>query len=136
LAYPVTVSWVQGENRTEQQNALVWKWASEVAKQRGDTYQSKQHAEFKLEIGVKIARGRNDKFRALYDSCLLDLDYERKINIMEAGYPVTRNFKKLAMIEFITRVQEHCAQRNWIITDPDPGLAEWMQATTDRKGNK
>lgn len=136
LAYPATVSWVQGVDRSRQQNALMWQWASEVANQRGDVCADEVQAEWKLHHGVPILRAEDDSFRTFYDSAMMGIDYQTKLEIMQRGFPITRDMSKAQMVAFMNRVQAECAQQNWIITDPDPGLAEWMQATTNRKESK
>ena len=133
LSCPVTVSWTQGVDRTKQQNALMWQWAGEVSKQNGDMSPDEVQAEWKLHHGVPILRAQDDNFREFYDCSMMGINYATKLEIMQRGFPITRDMNKSQMIEFMNRVQAECAQQNWIVTDPDPGLANWMQATTSRK---
>ena len=62
-ALPVTVSIVAGEDRTGQQNALTFRWFSEVSEQLGDRTPSDVRAHCKLHHGVGMLHVENDAFR-------------------------------------------------------------------------
>ena len=59
---PVTVTWVQGADRSHEQNALMWIWAGEVAAQLGDREAADVQAEWKLTIGIPILRADDPGF--------------------------------------------------------------------------
>ena len=56
LAMPFTVEWVQGRDRSKDQNALQFLWATEAAFQRGDLTAEEVRREWKLRHGVPILR--------------------------------------------------------------------------------
>ena len=56
LKLPITVEWVQGRDRTRDQNALQWLWATEAAHQLGDRTSDEIQREWKLRHGVPILR--------------------------------------------------------------------------------
>ena len=56
LKLPITVEWVQGRDRTPDQNRLQFLWAKEAAEQRGDMTPDEVRCEWKLRHGVPILR--------------------------------------------------------------------------------
>ena len=127
LKMPLTVSWVLGRDRSNEQNALMWKWAAEVAYQRQDCDSDDVQAEWKLHYGVPILRAADDAFRHEYDATIRPLDYETKVRLMKLGFEVTRKMKVRQMVAFMNAVQTECADRRFVLTAPDPGLAEYNE---------
>jgi hypothetical protein len=125
LKLPLTLSWVQGADRSTEQNALMWMWATEVAAQLGDRTVSRQQAEWKLTIGVPILRGDDPDFRAKYDKSLRWLPYETKLDIMEAFFPVTSLMKVRQMCRFLDGVERQCLGMGLSLTQPSDDLASY-----------
>ena len=90
LKLPVTVTWQQGADRSHDQNALQWLWATEVATQLGDREAADVQAEWKLEIGVPILRADDPDFRAAYDKAVRPLRHTTKPAKSRLPSPVTR----------------------------------------------
>jgi len=125
LKLPVTVEWVQGRDRTRDQNALQWLWASQVASQTY-TDAADVQAEWKLRYGVPILRQSSAEFRELYDTTLEPLPYEMKVRAMrDLGIAVTSQFKVRQMVQFLDTVQRETLQAGLELTDPDPELATY-----------
>jgi len=122
---PLTVSWVQGADRSQAQNRLMWKWASEVGSQTYSPPHEVQ-ARWKLEHGVPILRAADDEYRETYDLAIRPQPYAVKIRLMEQGYPVTSVMKTRQMTMFLDKVAEECAQNGLQITQPDADLAGYM----------
>ena len=78
LKLPVTVEWVRGRDRSRDQNALQWLWATEVANQRGDRTAAEVQQDWKLRHGVPILRMDSGAFREVYDRCIKPLSFEKK----------------------------------------------------------
>jgi len=125
LKLPITVSWVQGADRTTQQNALQWKWATEAAMQLNDRLPADLQAEWKLEIGVPIMRAVDDSFRELYDAVIRPQSYETKIKLMKQGYPVTSKMKVRPMVRYLDEVQRKCLSMGLHLTEPEDDLSKY-----------
>ena len=126
MKLPVTVSWMQGADRTGQQNRLQWLWAAEVAAQLGDRDAADQQAEWKLTIGVPIMRADDHDFRDLYDASVRHLDYEQKIKAMKIGFPVTSLMKVRQMVRYMDQVMQQCLEMGLRLTEPDADLAKYQ----------
>lgn len=126
LQLPITVEWVQGRDRTRDQNALQWLWATEVARQLGDRTAEDVQREWKLRFGVPVLREDSPEFRATYDRLIKPLPYEAKIEAM-AFIDVTSAMKVRQMVRFLDTIQRECLQQGLELTDPDPSLASYQQ---------
>ena len=125
LNLPVTVEWVQGRDRSKDQNALMWMWATEVANQLGDRDAEEVQRTWKLRYGVPILREDSASFRDLYDRAIKGLPYELKVEAM-TFVPVTSIMKVRQMVRFLDTVQRECLQHGFRITDPDPELSSYQ----------
>lgn len=125
LKLPVTVEWVQGRDRTRDQNALQWLWATEAAYQLGDRPANEVQREWKLRHGVPILREDSAEFRATYDRHIRPLPYEEKIAFMDM-IDVTSAMTVRQMVRFLDAVQRECLQNGLRLTDPDPSLATYQ----------
>lgn len=126
LKLPVTVEWVQGRDRTRDQNAIQWMWATEAAHQLGDRTAEEVQRDWKLRHGVPILREDSAEFRATYDRLLKHLPYEAKLEAM-AFIDVTSILKVRQMVRFLDAVERECAENGIHLTDPDPDLAKYQQ---------
>lgn len=126
LKLPLTVTWVQGADRSHEQNALAWVWAGEAAAQLGDREAADQHAEWKLTIGIPILRGDDPDFRATYDATVRHLSYADKIKVMrDLDFPVTRLMKVRQMCRFLDQVERQCLEMGLKLTQPPDELASY-----------
>lgn len=126
LKLPITVEWVQGRDRTKDQNALQWLWATEAAHQLGDRTAEEVQREWKLRFGVPILREDSAEFRDTYDRTIKPLPYEAKVAAM-AFIDVTSALKVRQMVRFLDTVQRECLEQGIRLTDPDPSLASYQQ---------
>lgn len=126
LKLPFTVEWVPGRDRTKDQNALQWLWASEAANQRGDMTADEVQREWKLIHGVPILREDSAEFRETYDRLIKDnLSHEEKVELMRF-IDVTSDMKVRQMVRYLDTVQRECLSRGFKLTDPDPDLAAYQ----------
>ena len=122
---PVTVTWQQGADRSGEQNALMWLWATEVATQLGDREAADVQAEWKLEIGVPILRADDPDFRAAYDKAVRPLPYADKIKIMKHFFTVTSLMRVRQMCRFLDQVERQCLGMGLRLTQPSDDLAAY-----------
>lgn len=125
LKLPVTVEWVLGRDRTRDQNALQWLWASEAATQLGDRTADEMQREWKLCHGVPILREDSAEFRDVYDRLIKPLPYEKKIEAMRF-IEVTSLMKVRQMVRYLDAVQRESLEAGLKLTDPDPSLASYQ----------
>lgn len=118
LKWPQTLRWSPGADRSLDQNALQFKWAQEVAEQRGDmTFEEVRH-EWKLHFGVPILRAENEDFRAVYDEAIKPLPYALKLKAMRF-IPVTSEMTVKQMVAYLDTIQRECAEQGIRLTDPE-----------------
>lgn len=125
LKLPITVEWVQGRDRTRDQNALQWLWATETANQLGDSTPDDVQCQWKLHHGVPILREDSADFRDLYDRSIKPLPYHLKLEAMRL-ISVTSKMKVRQMVRYMDAVQRECLSLGLRLTDPDPDLAKYQ----------
>lgn len=130
---PITVEWVQGADRSRDQNALQWLWAQEVASQMGDRTATEVQHEWKLRHGVPILREDSPEFREIYDTRIKPWPYAAKLDLMHF-IPVTSLMTVRQMVRYLDTVQRECLTQGLRLTDPDPMLAKY-QARYRAKGD-
>lgn len=134
LKLPVTVEWVQGRDRTREQNALQWLWATEVARQLGDRSAEDVQDQWRLEHGVPILREDSPEFRDVYDRCIRPLPYEaKKTALRRLGIKITSAMKVRQMVRYMDAVQRECLSFGLRITDPDPELAKYQDRYREKE---
>lgn len=132
LKLPVTVEWVQGRDRTKEQNRLQFLWAREAAEQRGDRTAEEQRNEWKLRFGIPIMREDSPDFRSTYDRLIKPLSYEEKLRAMDL-ISVTSLMKVRQMVRYLDAIERECAEEGVKLTDPDPDLAAYHNRYRERK---
>lgn len=127
LKLPITVEWVQGRDRTREQNSLQWMWAIEVSQQLCDRSAEDVQDDWRLQHGVPILREDDREFRDMYDSCLKPLPYEAKKKALRSlGIKVTSAMKVRQMVRYMDAVQRECIEMGLRLTEPDPELAKYQ----------
>lgn len=121
---PLTLQWSQGADRSLDQNALMWKWATEVSEQMGDRTAAEVQADWKLRHGVPILRSDNEDFRLFYDKALKGHPFEVKLKAMEYT-PVTSIMNVRQMVKFMDTVQRETLQQGVRLTDPEADLDKY-----------
>jgi len=123
LKLPITVEWTQGRDRTKDQNALQFLWATEAAHQFGDRTAEEVRFEWKLRHGVPIMREDSASFREVYDKAIKPLPYQLKVASM-AFIPVSSEMKVRQMVRYLDTIHRECLEQGIRLTDPDPALAK------------
>lgn len=123
--YPFTVTWVQGADRTGQQNALAFKWYTEIAEQLGDREASDVRAHCKLYIGVRMLVTESPEFQEQWNRLIKDrFTIEEKLELMSEphDYPVTRIMKVSQMTRYLESIISEYAPVGVELTIPEGRL--------------
>lgn len=117
---PFTVTIEQGaaEKRTLSQNALQFKWASEVAKQRGDVAALDVQHEWKLNIGVPILREEDASFNKYCGFALDVFPYEYQLKAMKF-LAISSIMTTKQMARFMDAIERTCRAEGFAITEPE-----------------
>jgi hypothetical protein len=134
MKMPVTVDWVQGADRTAQQNKLMWKWAQESAEQRCDMTADEIQREWKLNHGLPILCEDSEEYRSFCTLTLKRLTYEQRKEAMRY-VPVTSEMKVKQMIRFMDTVERECLENGIVLTMPEPELADYQKRYREPEGN-
>ncbi len=120
---PLTVTVVNGGQRSIEQNRLQRLWHNEAAEQLADETAEDKRAWAKLCIGVPILRDESDSFREQYDRVFKVLPYMTKLDLMKEpfDFPVTRLMSSKQKSKFLNELQRHYLSQGVRLTDPDRG---------------
>jgi hypothetical protein len=132
---PLTVDWVQGADRTGQQNRLMWKWAQEASEQRGDVTPDEVQREWKLNHGIPILCEDSEDYRRFCTATLKHLTYQGRVAAMRY-VPVTSEMKVKQMVRFMDTVERECVENGIQLTQPDPELANYQDRYRDKPERK
>lgn len=124
LKLPITVEWVQGRDRSTEQNKLMWLWASEAGDQLGETADEIQRR-WKLDHGIPILCEDSAEYRQFCTLTLKRLNYEERKEAMRF-VPVTSEMKVRQMVRFLDTIWRECGEQRIKLTDPDPSLAAYQ----------
>lgn len=100
-----------GRDRTLDQNSLWFSLYQRISEMAGlgDAEDCRKYC--KLHFGVPIMRRDDEAFRAGWDGLLINLPYEKKIELMGAcalfgpeGFPVTRLFNRKQGVEYTEKI--------------------------------
>lgn len=113
-----------GKDRTLDQNGLWFALYERISQMTsiGTPEDARKHC--KLHFGVPIMRRDDEGFRAGWDSLLLHLPYEKKLELMGAcalfgadGFPVTRLFGRKQGVEYTEAIAAEFSQRGVYFDD-------------------
>ncbi|WP_028955893.1 hypothetical protein [Sulfitobacter sp. 20_GPM-1509m] len=122
---PITVTWVQGKDRTGQQNALAFKWYKEIAEQLGDREPHEVRADCKLHIGVKMMVTEDETFREAWHRLMLtQFTMEQKLQFMvePLEMPITRLMSTRQMTRYLEAIIARYAPMGVHLTIPEDKL--------------
>ena len=118
---PITVSWVQGEDRTTQQNALLHMWFGQIAKHYGDRTMLDVKGVCHVKYGVPI-RMREAVFAFVYKRALGDLSYEKQCDFFAQEKPpihISSEMKLPELSEYMTAMAADYRAEGVYLTDPE-----------------
>jgi hypothetical protein len=130
MKLPLTVDWVQGADRTAQQNKLMWKWAQETGDQVGETADEVQRR-WKLDHGIPILCVDREEYRSFCRLTLGRLNRDQRLEAMEFT-PVTSEMNVRQMVRFMDTVERECAEGGIVLTQPDKDLADYNKRYRDK----
>lgn len=118
---PLTISIMEGEQRSTAQNKLQRKWCHEVAEQLGDRTPEEVRGYSKLHFGVPILRDQDEKFRAEYDAIIRPLPYEAKLKLMQEPFDfgVTRQMTTKQKTAYLDAMFKHWSEMGVSLTLPE-----------------
>lgn len=117
---PFTVTVEKGEkrDRTLSQNALQFKWATEVARQRGDVEPIDVQHEWKLSIGVPILREEDASFNKYCGFALDVFPYEYQLKAMKF-LAISSIMTTKQMTRFMDAIERTCRAEGFRLTNPE-----------------
>jgi len=115
--FPMTVSQLKGENKTQRQNSTLHMWFSDVSRETGDeAWEVKGRC--KAKFGLPIMKRDNPEWVAEYEPLYMPLPYELRIKFF-SFVPMTRLMKVQQMGELMDAVQRHYTQQGIALRDPE-----------------
>jgi hypothetical protein len=116
---PFTAVITDGAKRSLNQNSLVHKWFSEIARHMGDRTDAEVKAECNLTYGLEIMRQDpewDSAFGYLFDS----LPYAAKLKAIRVlDVPFTRKMKVSELKGYMDQMQRDYREMGIFLTDPD-----------------
>lgn len=111
-----------GKARSLDQNAISHCWYDQMAREdrQHDTQGHRRYC--KLHHGVPVLRAEDADFRAFYDSALLGLTYEQKLQAMDF-VPVTSQMTKAQLSKYLEAVQADYSNRSIYLEFPNQEVA-------------
>lgn len=130
MKLPLTVDWVQGADRTAQQNKLMWRWAQEAGDQLGETADEVQRR-WKLAHALPILCVDSEDYRSFCRLTLGRLSREDRLKAMEYT-PATSQMTVKQMVRFMDTVERECVGQGIQLTQPEPDLADYQRRYRDK----
>ena len=111
---------ISPRNRTTEQNALIHKWFSEIATQKGDESMLDIKVKCNLTYGRPILVRDDPKWGADFDAAFMSFDYETKIGLIRTlDIPFTRRMNVGQLSEYMDEMSRDAASRGYVLTHPD-----------------
>ena len=101
----VRVKMTTGKARSLDQNGISHVWYEQVSRELREDTPLGVKCFCKLHYGVPIMRAEDEEFRALYDSVIKPLGYEKKLEAMKV-WPVTSIMNKDQLSQYLTAMQD------------------------------
>jgi hypothetical protein len=107
----------EGRGRSVEQNAVMYGWYGQVARELREDDEKRVRRFCKLHFGVPILRPIDEEFREAYDRVIKPLPYESKLQAMDI-LPVTSRMTTLQLLDYMTEMQDHYAKRGVALVYP------------------
>lgn len=118
--FPLTVSWSQGDSRSQQQQRLSFRWYQDVARQLGDQDSEDVRADCKVTFGIPILSAGDDAFRRDWARSIGRFGHEGQREIVKRlQVPVTSLMKVAQMTAYLDAMQRRYLAQGIRLTDPD-----------------
>ena len=109
---------IEPPRRTLSQNALIYKWYAEAARDKVEPSPIDARRHCKLHFGVPILRGGNADFCEKYDRTIKHLPYETKLGLMDI-VPVTSLMNVKQESQYLDEVFRHYTSKGARLTIPE-----------------
>jgi len=107
-------------SRTTEQNALLHKWFSEIATQKGDETMLDVKAHCNLTYGRPIKVRDDETWSAVFGYLFDQLNYEKKIKAVRVlDVPFTRNMNVRQLSEYMDAMSRDYRQEGFVLTEPE-----------------
>jgi hypothetical protein len=120
---PMTVSCVEGLDRSAEKNRLMWLWATEAGRELGESTDEIQRR-WKLDFGVPVLCESSEEYRSFCRTALKRLTRDERMEAMRF-VPVTSEMNVRQMVRFLDIVERDCLEKGVKLTNPDPDLAAY-----------
>lgn len=117
---PLTVSWAQGDSRSQQQQRLSFRWYQDISRQLGDQDSEDVRADCKVTFGVPILSADDDAFRSDWARSVGRFDYEgQREFVKRLQVPVTSLMKVPQMTAYLDAMHQRYVPQGIRLTDPE-----------------
>jgi hypothetical protein len=127
---PITVSSIDGADRSAAQNRLMWRWAQEAGDQLGEDFDEVQRR-WKLDHALPILCVDSEDYRSFCRLTLGRLSREDRLKAMEYT-PATSQMTVKQMVRFMDTVERECVGQGIRLTQPEPDLADYQRRYRDK----
>lgn len=111
---------VSSANRTTEQNALIHKWFSQIAIQKGDESMLDIKAHCNLIYGRPIKVRDDPEWEAVFGYLFDRLNYDKKIKAIRIlDVPFTRSMNVDQLSEYMTNMARDYRQEGFSLVDPE-----------------
>ncbi len=119
-AKPGQIVTISSKKRTTEQNALLHKWFSEIATQKGDETMLDIKAHCNLTYGRPIKVRDDAEWGAVFEYIFRNLNYEKKIKAVRViDVPFTRDMNVEQLSEYMDAMSRDYRADGYILSDPD-----------------
>lgn len=107
-------------NRTTEQNALLHKWFSEIATQKGDESMLDVKAYCNLTYGRPILVRDDPEWETIFGYLFDQLPHDKKLKAIRVlDVPFTRRMGIKQLSEYMTQMQRDYRELGYFLTDPE-----------------
>lgn len=111
---------ISDRNRTTEQNALIHKWFSEIAMQKGDESMLDVKAYCNLTYGRPIKVRDDPEWSAVFGYLFDQLPHDKKLKAIRVlDVPFTRSMNVSQLSEYMTEMQRDYREQGFVLTDPE-----------------
>ena len=117
---PYLVTFSKDRDRSSQQNRLIHKWFTEIAKQRGDVTKEDVKAESNIKYGLPILRRDNPVSQWVIEKAIDPLPYEKKLAFIKSGaVAITSQMTVPQLQEYMDAMAHDYRAEGFTLTDPE-----------------
>lgn len=116
---PYTVSYIDGDKRSINQNSTLHGWFNEIAKHRGDCTMMDVKGEMHQRYGLPI-KLQDEQFAWVWERTGARMNYEQQCKFLASGVlQVSSNMTKPQLSEYMDAMMHDCREQGIFLTDPN-----------------